>query len=93
MTALTDRITEALTGLHIDPSPSVCGCYELTPKDATLVAERIAEIFTEDKYTYEKYDTKAVSGGKGAMAYGGQVSRSVGFRTVHRWLFTHEEPA
>lgn len=41
MSALTDRITEVLTGFHVDPSQSVCGCYELTHQDAADVAERI----------------------------------------------------
>lgn len=44
MTDVTDRITEVLTGFSINPSPRVCGCYELTPEDAARVAQQIAAV-------------------------------------------------
>jgi hypothetical protein len=52
------RITAVLTGFHVDPSQSVCGCYELTPEDAAGVAERVAaELprFGEIREAYEFY--------------------------------------
>lgn len=39
--SVAERITEVLTGVHVDPSQSVCGCYELTPEDAAHVAAEV----------------------------------------------------
>lgn len=94
MSALTDRIAEVLTGFHVDPSDSVCGCYELTPEDAAHVAERVeAELgLTEEKHTYPDYETKAVRGGEGGVfRYGGQTSTYKGMKTVHRWVSAWSE--
>jgi hypothetical protein len=39
---------------------------------------------TAESHTYEAFETKAVMGGEGNMRYGGQTSRSLGYRKQTR---------
>lgn len=53
---------------------------------AVLAAQAVIDAMqlTEETHTYEKFETKTVSGGEGVMRYGGQSSHSVGWRTSRR---------
>lgn len=62
------------------------GCNHWVPDFDAHVAAAVVQALglKQESSTYEKFETKSESGGEGNMRWGGQTSRSLGYRTSTR---------
>jgi hypothetical protein len=82
-------------GMWMDSSPGAQSSRASHARHVTNLLWAALNL-TEERHTYEHYDTEAVSGGNGLFTYAGQTSHYRGRRTLHRlvsgWVAVGEQP-
>lgn len=91
-------IQDILVDHFVDREKCACGGFAFNWEEDDLRewprmwADHIFDVlaaelgFTDEHNVYEATEVSAVMGGEGAMRYGGQTVRSLGWRTQRRWV-------